>query len=120
MLRILGSKKKLCTGMSRREMLRVGGLGLAGLSLPDLLALQDASAADEARSQSFGKAKAVILLHLYGSPSQLEWADMKPNAPVEVRGELNGIPSNVPGLDVCELLPKHGEGHGYAPPSFVR
>ena len=106
MLRILGSKKKLCTGISRREMLRVGGLGLAGLSMSDYLALRDASGAENGESsRSFGKAKAVILLHLYGSPSQLEWADMKPNAPVEVRGELGGIPSNVPGLDVCELLP---------------
>jgi hypothetical protein len=91
--------------MSRRDLLRIGGLGLGGLSLADLLQLSAVAAPDGNRLKSFGKAKAIILIHLYGSPSQLEWADMKPNAPVEVRGELGGIPSNVPGLAVCELLP---------------
>lgn len=105
MLRVLGSSRKLCNGISRRDLLRVGGLGLAGIGLPDILRLQETSAGDTTRPRSFGKAKAVILLHLYGSPSQLEWADMKPEAPVEVRGELNGIASSLPGLQVCELLP---------------
>lgn len=104
MLNVLGSSKQLCTGLTRRDLLRVGGLGIAGLGLADFLRLEAASAS-EAQPRSFGRAKAVILLHLYGSPSQLEWADMKPKAPVEVRGELQGIRSNVPGLDVCELLP---------------
>jgi hypothetical protein len=106
MLRILGSPRTLCRGVTRREMLRAGGLGLAGLSLGDLLA-SDAGAAEQSaqRLRSFGRAKNVILLHLYGSPSQLEWADMKPNAPVEIRGELGGISSSLPGCDVCELLP---------------
>src|SRR5262249_17495535 len=53
----------------------------------------------------FGKAKACILLFLYGSPSQLETFDPKPDAPVGIRGELKSIRSNVPGLDVGELLP---------------
>jgi len=106
MLRILGSPKSCCDGITRRDMLRVGGLGLAGLSLADLLHLQEISAAEGANhAATFGKAKSVILLHLYGSPSQLEWADMKPNAPTEIRGELQGIPSSVPGLQVCELFP---------------
>ncbi len=106
MLRVLGSRKTLCDGLTRRDMLRIGGLGAVGIGLADLLRLQDAAAATgQDRPKSFGKAKAVILLHLYGSPSQLEWADMKPNAPVEIRGELGGIPSSVPGLAVCELLP---------------
>jgi len=106
MLRVLGSCRKLCGGMTRRDLLRVGGLGLAGLSLGDVLRLQDAAAsAAPARPRSFGRAKSVILLHLYGSPSQLEWADMKPEAPAEIRGELGGIPSSLPGCDVCELLP---------------
>ncbi len=106
MLRILGSRKRLCDGVTRREMLRVGGLGLAGLTLSDLLRLRDVAAADNRpRETSFGKAKSVILIHLYGSPSQLEWADMKPEAPVEIRGQYGGIPSSVPGLHVCELLP---------------
>jgi Protein of unknown function (DUF1501) len=106
MLRILGSAKQLCQGMTRRDMLRVGGLGIAGLSLPQVLALQEASAADaKDHGPSFGKAKAVILIHLYGSPSQLEWVDCKPDAPVEIRGELGVIPSSLPGCPVCELFP---------------
>ena len=56
-------------------------------------------------AKSFGKAKSVILLFLYGSPSQLETFDPKPDAPEEIRGELKSIRSKLPGLDVCELLP---------------
>ncbi|MCI0358569.1 MAG: DUF1501 domain-containing protein [Planctomycetaceae bacterium] len=106
MLRILGSARQLCQGMTRRDMLRVGGLGLAGLSLPQVLALQEASAGDgKDHGRAFGKAKAVILIHLYGSPSQLEWVDCKPEAPAEIRGELGVIPSSLPGCPVCELFP---------------
>jgi hypothetical protein len=106
MLRILGSSKKLCSGISRREMLRAGGLGLFGLGLADYLRLSDAQATTKPKLHaSFGKAKACILLYLYGSPSQLETFDMKPDAPVEIRGEFKPIPSSVPGLPVCELLP---------------
>ena len=56
-------------------------------------------------SRSFGRAKSIILIHLYGSPSQLEWVDCKPDAPVEIRGEFGVIPSSLPGCDVCELFP---------------
>ena len=102
MLSILGHAKKLCNGVTRRDWIRVGSLGLAGLTLPQLTALQAASTGEGA---SFGKAKGVILIHLYGSPSQLEWADPKPDAPVEIRGELKSIKSSLPGCDVCELMP---------------
>src|SRR5436305_9998065 len=106
MLRILGSAKNLCGGMTRRDWLRVGGLGLAGLTLPDVLRLQQAAAGEgKEREPRFGKAKAIILIHLYGSPSQLEWVDCKPDAPVEVRGQFGVIPSSVPSLPVCELFP---------------
>jgi hypothetical protein len=94
--------------MTRRDLLRATGLGLAGAGLGSLLGGSQAAAADPespARPAHFGRAKSVILLHLYGSPSQLEWADMKPRAPVEIRGELGGIPSSLPGCHVCELLP---------------
>ncbi|MFL5245472.1 MAG: DUF1501 domain-containing protein [Gemmataceae bacterium] len=107
MLRILGSPKKLCGGWTRREMLWAGGLGLFGLGLPDCLGLSHAQA-----SQTRGvpisrsaKAKSCILLYLYGAPSQLETFDPKPDAPLEIRGDLKSIRSNVPGMDVCELLP---------------
>ncbi|HUG69734.1 MAG TPA: DUF1501 domain-containing protein, partial [Pirellulaceae bacterium] len=109
MLRVLGSSKQLCGGITRRDMLRVGGLGFAGLGLADVLQLRESSASSSQHGPTFGKAKSVILIHLYGAPSQLEWADMKPDAPVEIRGELNGIPSSLPGCDVCELLPNHAK-----------
>jgi hypothetical protein len=106
MLRILGSARKLCGGMTRRDLLRIGGLGLAGMTLSDLVDWQSASAREgTARPKSFGRAKSIILIHLYGSPSQLEWVDPKPDAPVEIRGELGSIPSSLPGLRVCELFP---------------
>src|SRR5579871_2004195 len=97
MLRILGSPKRLCSGWTRREMLRAGGLSLLGAPL--------AAASPHRLPRSFGKAKACILLYLYGAPSQLETFDMKPQAPLEIRGELRPIRSNLPGCDVCELLP---------------
>jgi hypothetical protein len=106
MLRILGSPKTLCTGLTRRDLLHVGGLSLLGLSLPDALrAHATQQPARPSPQRGFGQARACILLYLYGSPSQLELADMKPDAPVEIRGELRPIRSAVPGLDVCELLP---------------
>lgn len=107
MLRIFGSAKKLCDGLTRREMLRIGGLGFAGLTLPNILALQAQGANTAAASApNFGKAKNIILIHLYGAPSQLEWVDPKPDAPLEVRGDLGVIPSNLPGCFVGELFPK--------------
>src|SRR6188474_2922324 len=92
-------------GMTRRDWLRVGGLGLAGLSLPDVLRLQELSASDGTRNlpATFGRAKSIILIHLYGAPSQLEWVDCKPDAPVEIRGEFGVIPSSLPGCQVCDL-----------------
>lgn len=102
MLRILGAPKTFCDGMTRRDMLWAGGLGLLGAGLSDLVR---ADGPQPARGASFGKAKSCILLYLYGAASQLEWADMKPNAPVEVRGEFKPIASRLPGVDVCEHLP---------------
>jgi hypothetical protein len=105
MLRILGSTTRLCDGMTRREMLRAGGLGVFGLGLADYFRLREVQAARPHVAKSFGKAKSVILLFLYGSPSQLETFDPKPAAPEEIRGEFKSIHSSLPGLDVCELLP---------------
>ena len=103
MLRVLGSPKRLCNGFTRRDMLCAGGLSLFGLSLADQLRAEQNRA--PSKDATFGKAKSCILLFLYGSPSQIELADQKPNAPVEIRGELGSISSSVPGLAVCELLP---------------
>jgi hypothetical protein len=105
MLTVLGSPKKLCDGLTRREMLVAGGLSMFGLGLSDFFRLQDAQASPPERNRHFGKAKSCILLFLYGSPSQLELADQKPDAPAEIRGELGSIRSSLPGCDVCELLP---------------
>jgi Protein of unknown function (DUF1501) len=100
--RVLGSPKRLCTGVTRRESLVVGGLSLFGLTLADRLRAGERAANTD---RHFGRAKACILLYLYGSPSQLELADMKPDSPVEIRGEFRPIRSTLPGCDVCELLP---------------
>ncbi|MDB5309869.1 MAG: hypothetical protein JWO38_4071 [Gemmataceae bacterium] len=108
MLRVLGSPKWLCDGLSRRDFLWAGGLGGLGLTLPDFLRHQAVRAAEPGAAghdKYFGRAKACILLFLYGSPSQLELADMKPDAPEEIRGELKPIRSTLAGCDVCELLP---------------
>ena len=106
MLRVLGHPKRLCNGITRRDLLTAGSA--LGLTLPAFLRARAGLAATEtpeARDKHFGRAKACILLFLYGSPSQIELADQKPNAPVEVRGELKSIKSTLPGCDVCELLP---------------
>jgi hypothetical protein len=106
MLRILGSPKRLCTGLTRRDMLQVGALGFFGLGLSDFFRLSEVQAAPaQRRERHFGRARSCILIHLYGAPSQLETVDMKPHAPAEIRGELKPIRSSMPGLDVCELLP---------------
>jgi hypothetical protein len=85
-------------------MLCAGGLSLLGLGLGDFLRLE-ASQPNAPKAKSFGKAKSCILLFLYGSPSQLETVDTKPDAPEGIRGELKAIRSSLPGCDVCELLP---------------
>ncbi len=107
MLRVLGGPKRFCDGLTRRELLQVGSLGFAGLGWPKTPAI--ARAQNEAASSKlpgFGQAKSCILLFMYGSPSQLETFDPKPDAPVEVRGELGCIPSSVPGVNICERLPR--------------
>jgi hypothetical protein len=106
MLRVLGSPKRFCDGITRRDMLWAGALAPFGLGLADYLRTQELQASPTRNApRSFGRAKSCILLFLYGSPSQLELADMKYDAPVEIRGELGGIRSSLPGCDVCELLP---------------
>jgi hypothetical protein len=88
---------KLCSGSTRREFLRVGGLCVGGLALPSLLA---------AERKPSGRAKSCILIFMDGGPSHLEMWDLKPDAPVEIRGEFGPIRSSVPGITVGELLPK--------------
>ncbi len=93
---------KRCDGISRRELLRVGGLSLLGCSLPNLLQ----AASDRSLGSTFGRAKNVIFLWLQGGPPQHETFDPKPDAPAEVRGEFRPIATNVPGIQIGELLPR--------------
>ena len=85
-------------GLSRRNFLRVGSLGLGGLMLGDLLRLR--------AEESAPRAKSIIMVLLIGGPSHIDMYDMKPDAPVEVRGEFSPIRTNVPGMDICEHMPR--------------
>lgn len=101
MLRVLGTAKRLCDGVNRREVMRVGGLSLfGGLNWTQLAQAAGAAATDR------GPAKSVIMFNLLGGPSHIDMFDMKPQAPVEIRGEFSSIPTSVPGLTICELLPR--------------
>ncbi len=98
---------KLCDGLSRREVLRIGGLSAMGLSLPNLLqARETAPLGIPPTDKTFGRAKNVIFLYLAGGPPQHETFDPKPDAPADVRGPFNPISTNVPGIQFCELLPR--------------
>lgn len=99
MLNLLGTVKRTCEGVSRRNLLQAGGAGLLGLSLPKLLV------AESKAPFTNGRAKSVIFLFLFGGPSQLETFDMKPEAPTTIRGPFQPIASRTPGLRISELLP---------------
>ena len=86
-------------GRTRRDFLRVGALGLAGLTLPDVLRLRAASGSSAATP------RAVIMVCLAGGPSHLDMYDMKPDAPADYRGEFRPVRSNVPSFDLCEHMP---------------
>jgi hypothetical protein len=87
-----------CEGLTRRRWLQVGGLGLLGLSLTGLLRGGESSRRPIARS--------CVLFVLHGGPSQLDVWDLKPAAPAEVRGECQPIATTVPGMHICEHLPR--------------
>ena len=84
--------------LDRRELLHAGALGALGLSLPQLLRAESA-----ARSKQI---KSCVFVFAFGGPAQQETLDMKPNAPDNVRGEFKPIHTNVPGIDICEHLPR--------------
>jgi len=105
MLRVLGNPRRFCDGITRREALTVGASNIlgTGFTLSNILAA-------ESRAASAGKvsasAKNVIVIYLHGgAPTQDMW-DLKPNAPVEIRGEFKPIPTNVTSIQICEHLPK--------------
>src|SRR5947209_16662054 len=96
-----GPSRRYCDGVSRRSFLKSGGLALGGLALSDLLRLEAQGAVSPE-----GRGKSVIMICLGGGPSHVDTYDMKPGAPAEVRGEFRPIKTNVPGMEICELMPR--------------
>src|SRR5687767_13038599 len=108
MISIPGKPGSTCDGFSRREFLRVGGAGVLGISLADILRLQAmaGSAPEAARAKhGWGKAKSVIMVFLQGGPSHIDIWDPKPDAPSNVRGEFKAIPTVVSGIQLSETMP---------------
>ncbi|MBM4072639.1 MAG: DUF1501 domain-containing protein [Planctomycetes bacterium] len=99
MLTILGERQRFCDRQSRRSFLKIGGLALGGLSLPQILRAQD-------ESGSSGAHKSVIMIFLSGGPPHQDMVDLKPDAPAEFRGEFNPIRTRVPGIQICEHMPR--------------
>lgn len=104
MITLLGSSRKCCDGLTRRETLQAGGLSMLG----GMFGLPSATAASKSTERP-GKAKSVIMLYLLGGAPTQDMFDMKPMTPSGIRSEFNPITSNVPGMDVCELMPKSAQ-----------
>jgi hypothetical protein len=99
MLMILGKPYRLCDHVSRRAFLKIGGLALGGLSLPQILRAQEESGISRSH-------KAVIMIFLSGGPPHQDMFDLKMDAPEGIRGEFKPIHTRVPGIDICEHLPR--------------
>lgn len=101
MLSFLGKRQSFCDGVHRRNFLKLGAFG-AGLTLADQLRL---SATAAPLGSSAKPMKSAIMIYLPGGPSHMDMYDLKPEAPAEFRGEFKPIKTNVPGIDICELMP---------------
>lgn len=99
MLTIYGQRARFCDGVSRRNFLKIGALGLGGLSLPQLLRAESQSGIRKSH-------KAIIMIYLPGGPPHQDTFDLKLDAPSEIRGEFKPISTNVPGIQICEHLPR--------------
>lgn len=99
MLTLTGQRFRMCDRKSRRSFLQVGGLALGGLSLPQILSAQSQSGESSSH-------KAIIMIFLAGGPPHQDMLDLKPDAPVEVRGEFDPIDTSVPGIQISELMPR--------------
>lgn len=101
MLTITGSADRtpFCDGFTRRNFLKIGGLAMGGLTLPHLLRAEAAAGVRNSH-------KSVIMIYLPGGPPHTDMVDLKPDAPAEIRGEFSPIRTNVPGIEICELLPR--------------
>lgn len=114
MIDLMANGARLCDGLTRRQVLRVGGIGLGafGLSLPSLLRadpLRTEALVAKARASGFGKARSCIVLFLMGGPAQHSTWDPKPDAPAEVKGPFGPIATSIPGLELSELMPRLAE-----------
>src|SRR5262245_52490683 len=106
MISLPGSGVRLCEGVTRREWLRAGGISSLGLLLPDFLHLRARSAAAPSSPRGArGKARACIVVFLFGAPAHQDVWDLKPNAPSGVRGEFQPIATRVPGIRFGEHIP---------------
>src|SRR3954454_21138902 len=101
-----GGIRRFGGGLSRRDLIRVGAIGLGGLTLPGLLRLQQAAGATGPAGKGMGKARSVILLFLSGGPAHQDMWDLKPDAPEEIRGTFRPIATNVPGIAITEHMPR--------------
>ena len=98
MFDVLSSGRRYCDGVTRRSFLKIGGLAMGGIGLPQLLAA-------EAQAGKKASHKSVIMVYLSGGLAHQDSFDLKPDAPAEIRGEFNPIDTNLPGVQICELLP---------------
>src|SRR5262249_61573787 len=96
MLSFLGRGVRLCDGLSRREVLRLGGLGFTGLALPDLFRARATAAGPRPAAGTSGKARSCILIFNYGGPSPLHTPDLKPHAPAPVPRQVTTSPTSPP------------------------
>ena len=107
MLSIPGRPGRTCEGWSRRELLRAGGLSLLGLSAPEFLKLEAASA--KAGTKIEARAKSVFMIFLQGGPSHIDIWDPKPDAPSNIRGDFKPIKTKVDGIQLSETMPMLAE-----------
>jgi hypothetical protein len=104
MLDIITGNHRTCDGVSRRQFIKIGGLTFFGLTMPQLFRMEAAAAAETGDIKA--QARSVILLWMDGGPPQHETFDPKPDGPSDKRGEFGAIPSNVDGIQLCELMPE--------------
>ena len=109
MLSIPGRPGRTCDGYSRRELMRVGGASLIGLSLPEFLSWKAQASATRTETKIAPRAKSVILVFLQGGPSHIDIWDPKPDAPSNIRGEFKPINTKVDGIQVSEIMPMLAE-----------
>ena len=99
MLTIPGPRSRFCDGMSRRSWLQIGSLAMGGMALPQILR-------GEAKAGRRKRIKGVIMVILPGGPTHLDMYDLKPDGPIEIRGDFQPIATRVPGIEICELMPR--------------